>query len=238
MQTNIGVQSYTYQESSLESFSETVASLDLSAVELFHGHLGPDATPAEREAAVRRFSGLDVEIEGIGVYSIDEDTDVEPILELGADLGCEYVSVGFSSADAELVEPVIEGAASLDLSLAVHNTPNGTFATVSEVSELLESYPQDILGACLDTGNFIDAGDDVDDALSALSNRINAVHLKGFHDENADPIADRDVVAFLAALEDQSSFAGTPMIEYEINSSNPTPAVQALVDQVRAAPIE
>lgn len=216
-------------------FCDELETVDVAAVELYPGHFGPESTPAERRTARERLRAVDVDCSGIGVYFIDGGTEVEEIFTLADDLECEYVSVGLASADAQLVDPVIDRAQAYDLPVAVHNTPAGTFATVEEVESLLSTYEDDLFGVCLDTGNFVDAGDDVGEAVSAFADRVHAVHLKGFFDDDANPVPDMDLVGFLADLANQTSFDRTPMIEYETNPAAPRPAVRAYLETVSPA---
>jgi sugar phosphate isomerase/epimerase len=234
MNSNIGVQSYTYQNSTFAEFCDELDAIDLAAAELYSGHLGPESTPEERRRARERLQEVDVDSSGIGVYSIDGQTEVDDIFALADDMDCEYVSVGLASANAGLVEPVIDRAQAYDVPVAVHNTPAGTFATIEDVESLLATYDDDLFGVCLDTGNFVDAGDDVGSAVSAFADRIHAVHLKGFFDDDANPVPEMDLVEFLTDLADRTSFDRTPMIEYEINPVAPGPAVQAYLDTVNS----
>ncbi len=125
------------------------------------------------------------------------------------------------------------------INLAIHNHGKnhryGTFALLDEAF----SKTSNRQGLCLDSGWFIDAGEDPIEAVCRYRDRLYGVHLKDFaysaDGKREDVIIGTgrlDLFALLKALADEG-FEGYMSIEYEGEEENPVPSTVKCVDAVR-----
>jgi sugar phosphate isomerase/epimerase len=238
-QYEIGVQSFTYREFDIPAICSELSDTGVSAIELCDVHVGPDAGADEVESVRDRLADSGIEVCGYGVVSF-EDADEERVratFELVDRLGGDYCSLEFPPADEAIRDRLLPVAAEFDLDLAIHNHgPGETYSRVEEVASVLDAADDPRLGACVDTGHFLRSGEEPAEVIPRLGDRVLALHLKDFDDEENETVPGTgriDLSELLELLETETSFDQPLVIEYEANAEDPTPAVEQTVTAVR-----
>ncbi len=235
MDEAVGVQSYTYRRFSALGSLEQAQRAGVVAIEVWPGHLGPDAAEAAIASYQQTAQMAGIRVVGYGVIQLG--SGAEPALRLAARLGCSYVSVDVEPGDTSAIASGVHLANELGLRLGIHNHgPGHHYSTVDTVLAVLD-HQDAALGACVDTGHFLRAGQDPVAAIHALGSRISGVHLKDFLEDDTEVLPGRgriDLVTVLRALRDVG-FNDPVVIEYEADPGNPTPAVRASSTAVHAA---
>jgi len=240
-QYEIGVQSFTYREFDVPEICEELSDTGVSAVELCDVHVAPDADTGviDRVRDTLADAGLDVCGYGVVPFEDDHEGSIRETFELVDRLGGEYCSLEFPPGDAEIRDRLLSVATELDLDLAIHNHgPGATYATVEDVASVLDAADDPRLGACVDTGHFYRSGEVPSAVIPRLGDRVLALHLKDFVDEETEAIPGTgrlDVGELLGLLDAETAFDRPLVIEYEADGSNPTPAVEQTVAAVRDA---
>lgn len=238
MTRTVGVQSFTYREFSNEEIQSVLVDTDVEAIELCDVHV--DLTNKDQAERVRtQYEDAGIDVCGYGVHDFDDVDAVEPVLATAAEhLGAAYVSVHVDPECRSVIERLCEVAAAYDLRLGVHNHgPGHVHDTVEDVRAVFEGTPEP-LGACVDTGHFLRSSVTPAEAIPAIGNRVHALHLKDFDDEEREVVpgdGGLDVAQFLRLLERHTRFDQPLVIEYEADPDDPTPAVETTIDRVRTA---
>jgi len=228
MAYEIGVQSFTYRSFSLEELPDLLASTPVTAIELCDVHLTPAASEREIAAAVESFADSGIDICGYGVVDVDTDTDLDTLFGFVDRLDADYASINVTPTANQLFENLIDAAEGWEIDLAIHNHgPESNYSTVEDVLGVLDRYDAPRLGACVDTGHFLRAGQTIDEVIPAIGDRVHALHLTDFDDEGEEvvPGTGRTDLEALARLLDERDFQRPYVIEYESDPEDPTPAV-------------
>jgi sugar phosphate isomerase/epimerase len=240
-QYEIGVQSFTYREFNVPEICSELSDTGVSAIELCDVHVEPDAGTDEIESVRDRLADSGLDVCGYGVVDFDDDDEehIRSAFELVDRLGGDYCSLEFPPDDEGIRDRLLSVAGEFDLDLAIHNHgPDATYSTVEEVASVLDAADDPRLGACVDTGHFFRSGEEPADVIPRLGDRVLALHLKDFVDEENEAIpgtGQLDLSELLNLLETETSFDQPLVIEYEADAENPTPAVEQTVTAVRDA---
>lgn len=226
----IGVQSFTYREFDVDGFCEELADTPVTAVELCDVHVSPDSGDEHVDGVLDALGDADLDVCGYGVVDFDGNPEAaEETLAFVDRLGGDYLSVEFPPDDDAVIDALCDGATEHDLDLAIHNHgPDATYATVDEVVTVLDEHPHDRLGACVDTGHYLRSGEHPGEVIPELGDRVYALHLKDFLDEDTEAIpgdGELDVSELLSLLHEHTSFDRPLVVEYEADPDDPTPAV-------------
>lgn len=238
---DIGVQSFTYREFDVPEICDELSNTDISAIELCDVHIQPDAAAEAVEHVRDSLAGAGLEVCGYGVVSFEDDDEgqIRTTFELVDRLGGDYCSLEFPPDDLEIRETLLSIASEFDLDLAIHNHgPDATYSTVDEVASVLDETDDPRLGACVDTGHFLRSGEEPNDVIPRLGDRVLALHLKDFVDEETEAVPGTgrlDLPELLDLLDAETSFEQPLVIEYEADAKDPTPAVEQTVEAVRDA---
>lgn len=235
MDEAVGVQSYTYRRFTALGTLEQAQRAGVVAIEVWPGHLPPDGEEAAIASYQEAAQKAGIRVVGYGVIQLG--AGAESALRLAARLGCSYVSVDVDPQNTSAIASGIQLAKELGLRLGIHNHgPGHHYSTVDTVLSVLE-HQDAALGACVDTGHFLRAGQDPAAAIHALGSRICGVHLKDFLEDGTEVLPGRgrlELTSVLRALRDVG-FNDPAVIEYESDPGNPTPAVRASSTAIRAA---
>lgn len=225
----IGVQSFTYRSFSLDELPSTLSSTPVTAIELCDVHLTPAASEHEITTTVKSFADVGIDVCGYGVVDVDADTALDPLFTFADRLGAEYLSVNVSPAADDQIRDLLAAAEKWETPLALHNHgPESYYSTVEEVLDVLDRYESPWLGACVDTGHYLRAGQDIDEVIPALGDRVHAIHLTDFDDDGDEVVPGTgrtDLGSLVALLEEHTTFDQPLVIEYESDPDDPTPAV-------------
>ncbi len=231
----VGLQSYTYRKFSALAGLEQARQAGVTALEVYPGHIGPDADDTTVEGFQAAAQKAGIRICGYGVISLGAGAEAH--MRLAKRLGCEYVSIDVRPDDRQSLDQGLRLAEQLGLKLGIHNHgPGHHYSTLDTVLAVLRGRPER-LGACVDTGHFLRAKQDPVAAIRELGPRVHAVHLKDFVDERTEVMPGTgglNMTAALAALRDVG-FSTAHVLEYEADADNPTPAVSQAVAAVRKA---
>lgn len=239
MAHELGVQSFTYRQFTVQELCEELAETDVTAIEPCNVHVAPDAGTDEVSRVKSLFEEAGLDVCGYGVHDLSHgpEADIPEVVEFVDDLGGEYLSVDFDPEDRQRVERALDAAEDHDVVLAVHNHgPDAHYSTVEDVLDVLDEFRHDRLGACVDTGHFFRSGQSPGDVLPELGRSVFAVHLKDFVDEETEAVpgeGNLDVGEFLDLLDEYTDFDGPLVVEYEADADDPTPAVQRTLDRLR-----
>ncbi len=239
---DLGVQSFTYREFSVPDLCQELGDTDVSAIELCHEHVTPET---ERDAVdtIRQDLGdTGIDICGYGVVEFDaedDESDIRETMSMIDHLGGEYCSLEFPPADKDIRERLLSVAAEFDLDLAIHNHgPGATYSTVDDVTRVLDETDDTRLGACVDTGHYLRSGEEPSDVFPTLGERVLALHVKDFVDEETEAIPGSgrlDIPELLDMLDEETNLAQPLVIEYEADPDDPTPAVVEAVEAFQRA---
>jgi sugar phosphate isomerase/epimerase len=239
-QPEIGVQSFTYRQFDIPGIIEELEETGISALEIFPGHLSPDSPEAEREEAQQMLSDAGIRICGIGVcgFSADESDAVARTLDFAAQLGCDYVSIDVDPDDDEVKQVLVDEAKARELLLGIHNHgPSHHYDTADSVLASVQNFDT-VLGACVDTGHFLRADENPERAIEVLGERVHAVHLKDFLDEETEVVpgtGNLNYSAVMERLEEYTHFDTAFVIEYEADPEDPTPGMRQTVGVFKQA---
>lgn len=238
MSYRVGVQSYTYRNFDYEEIAEILSDTNIEAIEPCGVHIEPTESETAIDEFHETFETAGIDICGYGVTGIDRSTDVETLIDFATQLGVEYLSVDFDPEEVSPVMDLLEALDEMALTLAIHNHgPGHRYDSVRDVTAVLERIQNHRLGACVDTGHFLRSGEQPEDVIPVLGDRIHALHLKDFLDESTEVIpGDGQLdIGKLLELLDAASFDQPLVIEYEEDPEAPTPAVLETVDRVHRA---
>jgi len=239
-QAELGVQSYTYRQFDVKGIVKELEGTGVTALELWPKHLGPGSPPEQIEKCrgLLEDSGLRVCGTGVSRFSSQRPDEIRPALEFAAGLGADYVSIDVRPDDARGKELLIEAAVDLGLLLAIHNHgPEHHYDVAENVLTSCEGYDE-VLGACVDTGNFLRADQDAERAIEVLGRRVHAVHLKDFVDADTEVVPGTgrlNYATMLEALRTHTDFHSALVIEYEADPEDPTAGVRQAVGVLRQA---
>jgi sugar phosphate isomerase/epimerase len=242
----VGGHTYSFRHLPVDQALGRLATTGFEVVELWLGHAETDADAETARAALDRHGLHVAAVSAGGVYDVADDRLIRAG-RLARSLGADVV---VTCASPPLV-PLLADQAGQGVMLAVENHWDQPLARSRDVLAALEAAPA--LGACLDTGHAINAGESPSAAAGSLGARLVHVHLKDARRPSLAaralgrrtrlrllgrpaPVApgsgDLDVEELRDAL-DRAGFTGTVSLEYE--GPDPEPAVAALLARWRAA---
>ena len=142
-------------------------------------------------------------------------------------------------SDKETFDLLDKLVAEYDVAIAIHNHgPGHRYNKISDVEKVVKDrHPK--IGACVDTGHYLRSDEDPVEAVQRLGKRVFGVHLKDVktlpNGEKQFKIAgegDLNVTGLLKALK-ALNYEYCVAIEYEENSKNPLPDIEACLKHVR-----
>lgn len=236
MSYEIGVQSFTYRNFSIDEIQDELAGTAVDAIELCDIHVDPSADDTTVASVRETFEEIDVDICGYGVHDFESADAVRPVFSFASDLGADYVSVNFQKDDEAVADALTDAAAEFDLFVGVHNHgPEAVYSTADDVLAVVEDRPSRF-GACVDTGHFFRSEQSLKDVTSPLDGRVHALHLKDFVDIETEVIpgdGNLDISLLLNLLDEHTSLEQPLVIEYEEDPNDPTPAVEVTAQRIR-----
>jgi len=239
MAYDIGVQSYTFRESSIDDIITELAETPVTAIELCDAHIDPDASSERVEAVRERFADAGIDVCGYGVHSFGSDLEeVHRTIDFAERLGVSYVSLDVEPDADDVIDTLIEAATDAGIDLGIHNHGPASWATygsVEEVLTVLDGRPT-ILGACVDTGHYLRVGESPEEVIPKLGERVHGIHITDYSDGTEYPPGegDLDLGTLVSLLEEHTRLDAPLVIEYEADPSDPAPGVVATAERLQA----
>jgi sugar phosphate isomerase/epimerase len=239
MAYDVGVQTYTYREFTVEEIVEELADLPVDVVEVTGTHL--DLGDHERAREVRDlFGGIGAEVVGWSAPSPDDPDHAREVIGFAAEHGIEYLNVSFDPDDDATIDAAAAAGEERDVMLGLHNHgPDewSPYASYEDVLAVCEGRPHAV-GACLDTGHYFRVDETPAEVVPALGERIHAVHVKDFLDAEREVVpgdGNLDVAELIELLDEHVSTDPPLVVEYEEDPGDPTPAVATALDRLEDA---
>ena len=165
----LAAHTYAFRDRPLEKALDAIAALGFDAVEVWAGHANAGPEAAGEAVAAR---GLHVAAVSAGGFYDPDDEALARVLSLTRALGAPVVVACLAPTLADWVT----GALPDDLTLCVENHWDQPLARSGDVLTAIAATPR--LGAALDTGHALLAGESPEAAVATLGSRLGHVHLK------------------------------------------------------------
>ncbi len=228
---DVGMQSYTLREMTVDRALEEIKNLGLQGVEMFNAHFSGKSSPADIEAMKSKTQALGIKMTGHGVNGFSKDHAANRRwFEFAKQAGIHNLSADPTEDAFESLDKLCE---EFQIRIAIHNHgPGARYDKVSDVLSAIKGHHPSI-GACADLGHYIRSAEDPVRAIHLLEGRLYGVHLKDFAEQKSKTegvILGRghlDVVGVFRALRKVNFPAdGALSLEYEENPKNPLPDVK------------
>jgi len=239
----MGIQSYSLRDFKAEAALEHTKTLGLEFWESFPGHLPMTSVPKQIEAHKELVNKYGVTVVAYGVLGFNENENAaREKFEFAKAMGIKSLSADPKpdKATFDLLDKLV---AEYDIAIAIHNHgPGHQYNKISDVENVVKDrHPK--IGACVDTGHYLRSDEDPVEAVQRLGKRVFGCHLKDVKTVEQDgkrqkqfKIAgegDLNVVGLLKALK-SLDYQYCLALEYEENSKNPMPDLEACLVHVRA----
>lgn len=247
----IGVQSYSFRDRSLDAAIDGMKTVGLTACELWQGHVEPKdvsreelrtwrlRTPLSTFTDIRsKFSQAGIALNAYNLSFRDDFSDEEMArgFEMARALG---VPVMTASANPDVVRRVATYAERAKMRVGMHNHSDikpSEFATPDDLTHALAVSP--MIAVNLDIGHFTAANFDAAAFLREHHDRIVTLHIKdrGRNQGPAVPFGkgDAPIREVLQMLRDQR-WAIPANIEYEYKGADTVAEVKRCLDYCRSA---
>ena len=231
----MGIESFSLRNFDLDGCLERMKKLDLHFIEFFFGHIQVTDDAGKLAALKEKCAKYEVTPLGWFVDNFAKDDDFNRArFKFAQALGLK-VLVG---------TPTPECFASLDrlvaefgIPVAIHNHgPGSAYAKISDVAKALEGRHR-LIGACVDTGHFLNADEDPVKAIQTFGERTYEVHLKEVDKNKKFQVLGKgmlDTVGVLRALK-KLNFQNCLALEYEENPADPMADMAECLRVVREA---
>ncbi|MFP4173250.1 MAG: sugar phosphate isomerase/epimerase family protein [Candidatus Hydrogenedentota bacterium] len=229
---DVGVQTYSFRNFTLFEAIDQARAMGLTAIEPYPGQqlspdhdttVGPGLNDEERDALRAKLESAGAELVAFGVVGLSgSEDDLRPFFEFAADMDIPILT---ANPDADSFDALDELVEEYDIKVALHNHgPGARYDSVEDTLEAVEGRHANI-GACLDTGHAIRSGENPDEVVEALGDRVHMLHLKDWELDGSETIVgegDADLHALASAL-DAVGFDGPINLEYELHADWPAP---------------
>lgn len=141
---------------------------------------------------------------------------------------------GYPSADAfDNLDKLVE---EYKITIGIHNhgKEDKLYGKISQVEAAIKNHSP-LIGACVDVGHFVKAGDDPVAAIKTFGKRIYGAHLKDLDKKGEQAIVGEgtlDTPGILAALQ-EAGFEGAFNLEYEANPEAVLPPIVASLENIK-----
>ena len=228
MEVRLGLQSYSLRNFSLERSLAIASELGIGHLEVYPGHLPPEG---DEVAGARELLGrYGIRMVAYGVVKLTGRE--RPLFEFARDMGVEVLSADPEPGSFPALDELVE---EFGISVGIHNHgPGHRYASVEDIIKAVEGHHGRI-GACLDTGHLVRAGEDPVEAVRAFGPRLHCVHLKDVDEGGEDVVVGTgtiDFERFFRALE-EVNFRGPVVLEYELQPEDLVPGIRRSLEFVR-----
>ncbi len=247
----IGVQSYSFRDRSLDDALKAMVDIGLSECELWQGHIEPklrghDLDQWRETAPLGQFEAIRKKFDDAGVliyafnYSFREsysDKAIERGFEIAKALGVDKIT---ASSTLPVVDRVDKYAQQYKVYVGMHNHSNmkpGEFATPDSFAQAMNGRSKYIC-INLDIGHFTAANFDAVDYLKAHHDRILTLHIKDRKRNQGDNVTfgegDTPIKPVLQLLK-QNGWRIPANIEYEYKGADTVAEVRKCFEYCKKA---
>jgi sugar phosphate isomerase/epimerase len=222
----MGVQSYSFRKFSVDEALRMTKEAGLKAIEFCAVHVPCEPAWEGLEALRQMLAQLGIAAPSFGVESFGSDHSANRRKFVFAQqLG---VAVLTADPDPDAIVELDGLAEEFGILIAIHNHgPESRYATSEDVLAVVRRASSRI-GACVDFGHAIRAGESPDHMVNALGERVLSLHLKDWKaggEETTLGEGDADLPAVKKTLDD-IGFAGPVVLEFENTPEDPLPGVK------------
>jgi inosose dehydratase len=243
---NVGAQSYSFRDFSLERALKQYQTLGLKYGEFFTKHIPPESNPAQVQAILKLCKEYGVTPIGYGVRGFTKKTDANrKEFELAKALGVKYIS---ADPDTDSFDSLDKLCDEYKIAIAIH--PHGPdkkgklhkWYSCEIILDAIKDH-NPLIGTCIDTGHIlrcVTVGKPLDPAqqIRLMGKRNFGLHLKDFDPKTKEEVivgkGMMNVTDVISALKDVG-FQGYANLEYELNPQNPTPDMAESLKVLAAA---
>jgi sugar phosphate isomerase/epimerase len=233
----IGVQSYSFRDRSLDEAIKGMVEVGLSSCELWQGHVEPKGLKRDELAKWRQATSLDefknirkkFDAAGVELYAYNysfredfSDAEIERGFQLAKALGVKAITASSNVSTAKRIDPF---ARKYKLRVGMHNHSNikaNEFATPDDFAAAMKGMSEYIC-INLDIGHFTAAGFDAVEYLKQNHERIVTLHIKDRKRNQGDNVVfgagDTPIKAVLNALR-ENRWKIPANIEYEYKGAD------------------
>lgn len=241
---NMGIQSYSLREFSVEKALEHTKTLGLKYWESFPNHIPETAVPDQLAAKKKLLADAGITLLAYGVVGFEENEAAARVhFDFAKAMGIKAISAAPKKTKGtfDLLDKLVE---EYKIAIAIHNHgPGDTFDKIKDTIDMTKDrHP--LVGACVDTGHYLRSDENPVEAVEKLGKRVFGCHLKdvktvvnGDKREKRMVIlgeGDLDVLGMLKALK-KVGFQNCLSLEYEENAKDPMSDLEICCKTVRAA---
>lgn len=218
----MGAQSYCFRNFKFPAVLDELKAVGLNNIEFCNAHFPPAANHPDFASVKATIEKSGVKVLSYGVESFTDNHDANRVkFEFAKALG-----IGVFTAD-----PMPNAFDSLDklteefgVKIAIHNhgPQDMRYGKVEKTLKAIKDHSK-MIGACVDCGHVIRAGEKPHEVIAALGDRVISLHLKDWITDGEEQILGEgqiDLKAVATALQ-KLNFAGPLMLEYELQPENP-----------------
>lgn len=233
----MGAQTYSLRNFDLDGCLQRMQDMGLKYAEFFNGKQMEITTDkAKIDGYKEKLSKAGVTILSFGVVRFTKDHEKnKAIFDFGKAMGLKCFS---ANPDADSFDSLTALTKEYGITIGIHNhgPDDKRYGLIDQLAKAVEKYPEAI-GACVDTGHTIRAGEDPVKAIRTFGKRVHDVHLKDAIDAKTFAICGKgklDVVGTLRALK-EIGFTGCMALEYEEKPQDPVADMKECLAAVREA---
>jgi inosose dehydratase len=220
----MGAQSYSFRHFKFPEPLTKLKELGLNNMEFCSAHFPPDATApgfADVKKAIEQ-SGVKVVAYGVENFTKDDAANRKKF-EFAKALGIGILS---ASPEADSFDSLDKLCSEFNIKIAIHNhgPKDERYGLVAKTLKAIDGR-NPLIGACVDTGHVIRAGEKPHEVVKALGARVHSLHLKDWIYNGEEQIPGKgelDMVALARELK-ALKFTGPIDLEYEKSEENPVP---------------
>ena len=236
----MGIQSYSLRGYETDEALAKTKDLGLKYWESFRKHFPLTDSRAEIAEYKKKLADNGITLMAYGVQNFAKDTDANRReFEFAKAMGIRVISANPAPESFDNLDKLVE---EYQLNIAIHNhgSNDKQYGKIDQVLKAIMNHHERI-GACVDTGHYIDADEDPVKAIEAFGQRTYGVHLKdvkslpgGRKDYTILGKGDLDVVGCLKQLK-KLKFDQCISLEYEKNEKNPIADIRECLAVVQEA---
>ena len=227
----IGIQSFSLRRFNLDESIRHMQGLGIHFVEFYRKHVPIESTQLQLSELERKLKSSNIKMSSHGVNKFTSDHEANRLIfEFAKRAGLKNITANPTPDAFDSLERLV---AEFDIRICIHNHgPGAPYDKIDDVVKAVKDRDPRI-GSCVDTGHFIRSKEDPIEAVTRLSNRVFALHIK---DEEKQEKKSRNVIIGNGFLDVTKLFQtlkkvnfpadGSISLEYEANADNPIDDIQ------------